>query len=63
MICASKRKICCTVLGDGANDVPMICSAHVGIGIVGKEGLEAARSADFGIRNFRYGSLLNFSQQ
>ncbi|KAK6016512.1 hypothetical protein OSTOST_18005, partial [Ostertagia ostertagi] len=26
-------------IGDGANDVPMIQAAHVGIGIVGKEGM------------------------
>lgn len=25
-------------IGDGANDVPMILKAHVGIGILGKEG-------------------------
>jgi P-type E1-E2 ATPase len=25
-------------IGDGANDVAMILSAHVGIGIMGKEG-------------------------
>ncbi|KAK6034964.1 hypothetical protein COOONC_27538 [Cooperia oncophora] len=27
-------------IGDGANDVPMIQAAHVGIGIVGKEGMQ-----------------------
>jgi len=25
-------------IGDGANDVPMILKAHVGVGILGKEG-------------------------
>jgi len=30
-------------VGDGANDVSMIHAAHVGIGIFGKEGTQAAR--------------------
>ncbi|KAF9160967.1 hypothetical protein BGX21_001832 [Mortierella sp. AD011] len=41
-------------IGDGANDVSMIQAAHVGIGISGLEGLQAARSADFAISQFRY---------
>lgn len=36
-------------IGDGANDVSMILQAHVGVGILGKEGQQAARSADFAI--------------
>mmetsp|Transcript_3850 Transcript_3850/g.5834 ORF Transcript_3850/g.5834 Transcript_3850/m.5834 type:complete len:81 (+) Transcript_3850:2109-2351(+) len=36
-------------VGDGANDVSMIMQAHVGVGIMGKEGSQAARSADFAI--------------
>ena len=36
-------------IGDGANDVPMIMKAHIGVGILGKEGQQAARSADFAI--------------
>jgi len=36
-------------IGDGANDVNMILQAHVGVGILGKEGQQAARSADFAI--------------
>ena len=36
-------------IGDGANDVNMIESAHVGIGIMGKEGNQAASFADFAI--------------
>jgi len=34
-------------IGDGANDVNMITTAHVGVGIAGLEGQQAARSADF----------------
>ncbi|CAL1711189.1 unnamed protein product [Somion occarium] len=41
-------------IGDGANDVSMIQAAHVGVGISGVEGLQAARSADVAISQFRY---------
>ncbi|KAJ3414832.1 hypothetical protein HDV05_005989 [Chytridiales sp. JEL 0842] len=41
-------------IGDGANDVGMIQAAHVGVGISGMEGLQAARSADFAIAQFRF---------
>lgn len=41
-------------IGDGANDVTMIQAAHVGVGISGLEGLQAARSADFAIAQFRF---------
>lgn len=41
-------------IGDGANDVAMILKAHVGIGILGKEGQQAARSADFAIGQFKF---------
>lgn len=41
-------------IGDGANDVGMIQAAHVGVGISGVEGLQAARSADVAIAQFRF---------
>lgn len=41
-------------IGDGANDVSMIQAAHVGVGISGVEGLQAARSADIAIAQFRF---------
>ncbi|KAK3058945.1 aminophospholipid translocase [Extremus antarcticus] len=41
-------------IGDGANDVSMIQAAHIGIGISGVEGLQAARSADVSIAQFRF---------
>lgn len=41
-------------IGDGANDVSMIQAAHIGVGISGVEGLQAARSADVAIAQFRY---------
>ncbi|CAG8793088.1 13715_t:CDS:2, partial [Acaulospora morrowiae] len=40
-------------IGDGANDVSMIQAAHVGVGISGLEGMQAARSADVAISQFR----------
>ena len=36
-------------IGDGANDVNMIQSAHIGIGIYGKEGNQAASFADYAL--------------
>lgn len=39
-------------IGDGANDVSMIQEADVGLGIVGKEGRQAARCADYSFANF-----------
>jgi phospholipid-translocating ATPase len=51
----SKVKSAITLaIGDGANDIAMIQSADVGIGITGKEGLQAARSSDFAIAQFSY---------
>ena len=41
-------------IGDGANDVGMIQRAEVGVGISGKEGLQAANAADFSIAQFRF---------
>ena len=41
-------------IGDGANDVSMIQAAHIGVGISGVEGLQAARSADVSIGQFKY---------
>eukprot|EP00050_Salpingoeca_kvevrii_P002287 m.190317 g.190317 ORF g.190317 m.190317 type:complete len:1160 (+) comp10581_c0_seq1:297-3776(+) len=41
-------------IGDGANDVGMIQAAHVGVGISGQEGLQAARAADYSIGQFRF---------
>lgn len=46
-------------IGDGGNDVSMILNAHVGIGIVGKEGRQASLAADYSINQFSHiGSLL-----
>lgn len=36
-------------IGDGGNDVRMIQQADIGVGISGREGLQAARAADYSI--------------
>lgn len=41
-------------IGDGSNDIAMIQEAHIGIGITGREGLQAARSSDYSIAQFRF---------
>jgi len=41
-------------VGDGGNDVGMILEAHVGIGIVGKEGKQASLASDYSINQFSY---------
>lgn len=41
-------------VGDGGNDVAMIQESNVGIGIVGKEGLQASLAADFSITQFSH---------
>ena len=50
----SKTKPLTAAIGDGANDVSMIQEANVGIGIYGKEGRNAALSADFAFAKFKY---------
>lgn len=41
-------------IGDGANDVSMIQTADVGIGISGQEGMQAVMASDFAISRFKY---------
>lgn len=52
LIKSSPGKPITAAIGDGANDVSMIQEAHVGLGIVGKEGRQAARCADYAFANF-----------
>ena len=57
MVSAVRKKVHKSVtlaIGDGANDIAMIQEAHVGIGITGREGLQAARSSDYSIAQFRF---------
>jgi len=48
----AKGRIC--AIGDGGNDVSMIQAAHVGVGIQGKEGVQASLAADFSITQFSH---------
>jgi phospholipid-translocating ATPase len=41
-------------IGDGANDVSMIQEAHVGFGLMGREGRQAVNAADFAFSRFRF---------
>lgn len=49
--CAGKRTL---AIGDGGNDVSMIQTADVGVGITGKEGQQASLAADFSITQFSH---------
>uniref|UniRef100_A0A8C2WCM0 ATPase phospholipid transporting 11A n=1 Tax=Cyclopterus lumpus TaxID=8103 RepID=A0A8C2WCM0_CYCLU len=54
LIKASKEHPITLAIGDGANDVSMILEAHVGIGIMGKEGRQAVRNSDYAIPKFKH---------
>ncbi|EFO91789.1 hypothetical protein CRE_15219, partial [Caenorhabditis remanei] len=41
-------------IGDGANDVSMIKTAHIGVGISGQEGMQAVLASDYSIGQFKY---------
>uniref|UniRef100_A0A671NFQ8 Phospholipid-transporting ATPase n=1 Tax=Sinocyclocheilus anshuiensis TaxID=1608454 RepID=A0A671NFQ8_9TELE len=41
-------------IGDGANDVSMINTAHIGVGISGQEGMQAVLASDYSFAQFRY---------
>ncbi|GMF15241.1 unnamed protein product [Phytophthora lilii] len=41
-------------IGDGANDVPMIQGAHIGVGIAGEEGHQASDASDYSLPAFRF---------
>nr|XP_061802740.1 phospholipid-transporting ATPase IH-like [Nerophis lumbriciformis] len=54
LIKTSKEHPITLAVGDGANDVSMILEAHVGIGIMGKEGRQAVRNSDYAIPKFKH---------
>ncbi|XP_028814034.1 phospholipid-transporting ATPase ID isoform X2 [Denticeps clupeoides] len=41
-------------IGDGANDVSMIKTAHIGVGISGQEGMQAVLASDYSFAQFRF---------
>jgi phospholipid-transporting ATPase len=48
----TKQKKKGLAIGDGVNDVSMIQSCTVGVGIIGREGSQAARASDYAIPKF-----------
>lgn len=56
MVRMTRRWRCATTLaiGDGGNDVSMIQEAHIGVGIVGKEGTQASLAADYSMGEFKH---------
>jgi magnesium-transporting ATPase (P-type) len=52
IVLLKKMGLIALAVGDGANDVSMILQSSVGIGIVGKEGRQAAAACDYQIRKF-----------
>lgn len=50
---AKKGGLSTLAIGDGANDVGMIQTAHIGVGISGQEGMQAVMASDFALAQFR----------
>ncbi|XP_063055580.1 phospholipid-transporting ATPase ID [Engraulis encrasicolus] len=48
------KKAVTLAIGDGANDVSMIKTAHIGVGISGQEGIQAVLSSDYSFSQFRF---------
>jgi len=49
-----EENITSLAIGDGGNDVSMIQQAHIGVGIFGREGSQAARSSDYAVHQFSH---------
>ncbi|XP_050457015.1 probable phospholipid-transporting ATPase IA isoform X6 [Cataglyphis hispanica] len=60
LITNNNKKAVTLAIGDGANDVAMIQKAHIGVGISGVEGLQAACASDYSIAQFRFLKRLLF---
>ncbi|XP_072279295.1 phospholipid-transporting ATPase IK-like [Pyxicephalus adspersus] len=48
------KKVTTLAIGDGGNDVNMIKTAHIGVGVIGKEGLQAVLASEFAVAQFAY---------
>ncbi|XP_044541284.1 phospholipid-transporting ATPase IK [Gracilinanus agilis] len=48
------RHVITLAIGDGANDVNMIKTADIGVGISGKEGMQAVQCSDYALAQFSY---------
>ena len=49
---AASNNECLLAIGDGANDVAMLQAADIGVGLLGKEGRQAANNADVALARF-----------
>uniref|UniRef100_A0A670KFG6 P-type phospholipid transporter n=1 Tax=Podarcis muralis TaxID=64176 RepID=A0A670KFG6_PODMU len=54
------KKAISLAIGDGANDVNMIKTADIGVGISGQEGMQAVQCSDYALAQFRYLERLLF---
>ncbi|XP_066430585.1 phospholipid-transporting ATPase IK [Eleutherodactylus coqui] len=54
------KKVTTLAIGDGANDVNMIKTAHIGVGISGLEGTQAVQASDYALAQFSYLQRLLF---
>lgn len=50
----TNKKVTTLAVGDGGNDVNMLKTAHIGVGIIGKEGVQAVLASDFALAQFSY---------
>ncbi|XP_078280271.1 phospholipid-transporting ATPase IC [Rhinoraja longicauda] len=48
------QRVITLAIGDGANDVNMLKTAHIGVGISGQEGMQAVLASDYSLAQFYY---------
>jgi P-type E1-E2 ATPase len=49
----SREKAFTLAIGDGGNDINMIQTANIGVGIFGNEGNQAAAFSDYAVANYK----------
>ena len=58
LVCDAHSGTIAVAIGDGANDVPMLQAAHIGVGIRGMEGTAAVLASDVAVSEFRFLKIL-----